>query len=120
MARITKSNLAKKTTLADLADSNSLSRRRARCPRVIATTPLPRPPPPSSYRSQSTQTDEPALNNNQGPRVFHSERERVDSILEQLHEHSWGITTFIKHYVAGSGGAIKQVIRYRINLDTIY
>jgi hypothetical protein len=81
MARITKSNLAKKTTLPDLPDSNSLSRRRARRPRVVATAPLPRPPPPSSYRSQSTQTDEPALNNNQGPRVFHSERERVDSIL---------------------------------------
>jgi hypothetical protein len=80
MARITKSNLAKKTTLPDLPNSNSLSRR-ARRPRVIATTPLSRPPPPSSYRSQSTQTDEPALNNKRGPRVFHSERERVDSIL---------------------------------------
>jgi hypothetical protein len=30
--------------------------------------------------------------------------------LEQLHEHRWGIATFIKHYVADSGGAIKQVI----------
>jgi hypothetical protein len=30
MAKITKSNLAKKTTLPDLPDSNSLSRRRAR------------------------------------------------------------------------------------------
>jgi hypothetical protein len=120
MARITKSNLVKKTTFPDLPNSNSLSRRRARHPRVVATAPHPRPPPPSSYRSQSTQTDEQALNNNQGPRVFHSERERVDSILEQLHEHRWSIATFIKHYVAGSGGAIKQVIRYRINLDTIY
>jgi hypothetical protein len=100
--------------------SNSLSRRRARRPRVIATAPLPRPPLPSSYRSQSTQTNEPALNNNQEPRVFHSERERVDSILEQLRKHRWSIATFIKHYVAGSGEAIKQVIRYRINLDTIY
>jgi len=64
MARITKLNLAKKTTLPDLPDSNSLSRRRARRPQVVAATPLPRPPPPSSYRSQSTQTNEPALNNN--------------------------------------------------------
>jgi hypothetical protein len=103
MARITKSNLAKKTTLPDLPDSNSLSRCRARRPRVVAAAPLLRPPPPSSYRSQSTQTNEPALNNNQGPRVFHSERERVDSILEQLHEHRWGIATFIKHYVTASG-----------------
>jgi hypothetical protein len=86
MARITKSNLAKKTTLPDLPDSNSLSRRRS-------NRTSPTPPPPSSYRSLSTQTDEPALNNNQGPRVFHSERERVDSILEQLHEHRWGIAT---------------------------
>jgi hypothetical protein len=103
MARITKSNLTKKTTLPDLPDSNSLSRRRARRPRVVAAAPLPRPPPPSSYRSQSTQTDEPALNNNRGPQAFHSERERVDSILEQLHEHRWSFATFIKHYVTASG-----------------
>jgi len=63
MARITKSNLAKKTTLPDLPDSNSLSRYHARRPRVVAAAPLPRPPQPTSYRSQSTQTDELALNN---------------------------------------------------------
>jgi hypothetical protein len=40
MARITKSNLAKKTTLLDLPDSNLLSRRRAQRPRVVATAPF--------------------------------------------------------------------------------
>jgi hypothetical protein len=40
MARITKSNLAKKTTLPDLPDSNLLSRRRAQRLRVVATAPF--------------------------------------------------------------------------------
>jgi hypothetical protein len=40
--------------------------------------------------------------------------------LEQLNEHCRGIATFIKDYLAGSEETIMQVIRYRINLDTIY
>ena len=40
MARITKSNLVKKSTLPDLPDSNLLSHRRARRPRVVAAAPF--------------------------------------------------------------------------------
>jgi hypothetical protein len=61
MARITKSNLAKKTTLPDLPDSNSLSRRRARRPRVVATAPLPRPHHPLPTAARVPQTDEPLV-----------------------------------------------------------
>ena len=112
MARITKSNLAKKTTLPDLPDSNSLSRCRARRPRVVAAASLPRPPPPFSYRSQSTQTDEPALNNNQGPRVFHSERERVDLILKQLYKHRWKKSKSSKKGKRGGTKAFSIVITF--------
>jgi len=45
MARITKLNLAKKTTLPNLPDSNSLSRCRARRPQVIAAAPFLQPLP---------------------------------------------------------------------------
>ena len=66
MARITKPYLAKKTMLPDLPDSNLLSHYRAWRLWVVAAAPLLQPPPPSFYRSQSTQTDKPALNNNWG------------------------------------------------------
>ena len=75
MARITKSNLAKKTTSSDLPNSNSLLHRRTRRPQAVALTPQRQLPQQRSYCSQGTQTDKLGLENSRNSRVFRSTRE---------------------------------------------
>ena len=58
MARITKLNLAKKTTWSDLPDSTPLLHRRARRDRVIALSPKRQIPQQRSYCSQGTSQDQ--------------------------------------------------------------
>ena len=95
MARITKSNLVKKTISSNLPDSNLLLHRHVQRSQAIALTPKHQLPQQRSYYSQGTQTDKLGLENSQNSRVFISNRERLNSILVQLYNFWWSFTTFL-------------------------
>src|SRR4051794_20335746 len=102
MARITKSTATKRSSSSNFPNSNLLLRRGAQRRRLVAAARQPHPSPQLSYRSQSTQTDEPTSSNSGGPQTHQSAREKVDPVLELLHEYRWSFATFIKHYVSAS------------------